>query len=248
MNIPTPDTSLKWYNFYQKFLQPHVEEFLNEDSTNSQFKSILNAIAEKKAPIIISEKIGIVLQKKFFELQNGMQFNDEEFYSLMIEVVRSIENHLDMSINVWKDRIIYFRDVTEVWIACEPMLDLIDNEEGSFDLLERQLRHVNQITYFLKNVNLFHDLVNILKERYMDTGKLRCVHIPKKLPYPVVIYHAKSYRHGMTGKYHPEIVKNLDGHYIFKKKLETDWMKYLTRNFIEKHYQDLYCHLQTKMS
>jgi len=213
-----------------------------EKTDSERFLDILEDIGKAKSPIFISEKLCGILEDRFIRIHSKMKGDDEEYYNLLTQIVQSIENTLEETVSVWKDRVIYFRNVKEVWIACEPILDLIDTEEGSFDLLERQLRHVEKITYFLTNRLYFDDLIKILRNRRFNEDKiqkLQCKIIPKKLVRPVVIYISDDTRfHGMAGKYHPEIIKNGED-YRFKKSLPTDWLYYLTKVKIEDHYIDL---------
>lgn len=238
-SLPDSEKIAKLISFYQRYIQPHFSDFINEENINAQFRGILNDIAARRPPHVIADNVGAALRRKLIGLQKGMKDNQDEFYNLMIELVSSIMNHLDMSIHVWKDRVIYFRDVESIWIACEPMLDLIDSGEGGFDLLERQLKHVNEIVYFLKDTSYYNDLTNILKTRNLDISKLKCVEISSVYQFPVVIYHTKKYRHGMCGKAHPNIKKDKSGKYNFAIKLDTDWLSYLTREFIDIHYENL---------
>ena len=242
--MPTPSISDleklgKPIGWFYKLFQSHFEHSSKEDNINAQFRNILTDIAEKKLPVIIADKVGIALSSKILQLQNGMKDNQEEFYNLMIELVRSIENQLELSIHVWKDRVIYFRDVTKIWIACEPMLDLVDTEEGSFDILERQLKHVEEIVYFLHDDTYYKDLKKILQEKNLESSKLRCIKLENKYPFPVVIYHTKNYKHGMSGKYHPLIKKDTGGKYQITKEMDKNWLSYLTKDFIHIHYEKL---------
>lgn len=224
-----------------KYVKP-IFKNRDEKSDSEKFLDILEDIGKGKSPLFISEKLYGVLEDRFIRIHSKMKGNDEEYYNLLIQIVQSIENTLEETISVWKDRVIYFRNVKEVWIACEPILDLIDTEEGSFDLLERQLRHVDIITYFLTNRSYFDDLVSLLRKRNFDEDKilkLRCKIIPSKLLRPVVIYIIDdNYFHGMAGKSHPEIIKKGD-EYRFKKSLPTDWLYYLSKVKIQDHYNDL---------
>lgn len=224
-----------------KYVKPLFS--VNDKRTDSQkFLDVLEDINKKKSPLFISEKLCGVLEDRIIEVHKKMKGNDEDYYNLLIQIVQSIENNFDETISVWKDRLIYFRSVKEVWVACEPLLDLIDNEEGSFDLLERQLKHVNSITYFLTNGTYFDDLIKILRARNFDEtkiSKLQCKIIPQKLIHPVVIYIAENNNyHGMAGKFHPEIAKR-SNEYYFKRTLPTDWLYYLSKDRIQTHYEKL---------
>jgi hypothetical protein len=224
-----------------KYIKPLF--VVKDKRTDSQkFLDVLEDVSKGKSPLYIAEKLCGVLEDRFVEVHKKMKGNDEDYYNLLIQIVQSIENNFEETISVWKDRLIYFRSVKEVWVACEPLLDLIDNEEGSFDLLERQLKHVDKITYFLTTRTYFDDLIKILRSRnFGETkiAKLQCKIISQKLIQPVVIYIAENNNyHGMAGKSHPDIAKKKDEYY-FKKTLPTDWLYYLSKDKIQHHYECL---------
>lgn len=224
-----------------KYVKP-LFDFKDRRTDSQKFLDVLEDISKAKSPLYISEKLCGVLEDRFIEVHKKMKGNDEDYYNLLIQIVQSIENNFEEAISVWKDRLIYFRSVKEVWVACEPLLDLIDNEEGSFDLLERQLKHVDKITYFLTTRTYFDDLITILKARNFGDdkiSKLQCKIIPKKLIQPVVVYIAENNNyHGMAGKSYPEIAKR-NNEYYFKKTLPTDWLYYLSKDRIQTHYETL---------
>jgi len=213
----------------EKYIKPFFSDYYSDKSDTEKLTELL---------IDIESCQSAVLEERFKRIYSSMKGNEEEFSNLVHEAVLSLDNVLNQSINVWKDRAIYFKDVTEVWVACEPMLDLIDDDQGGFDLLERQLLHVDRITYFLTDKTYFDDLKKFLNERGKDHSKLNFVKIDKKLHHPVVIYITKDYKHGMRGKYYPKIQKNGDL-YEFDKKLPKNWLSYIKRSNIHMYTQIL---------
>lgn len=214
-------------------------EYKEEESLNMEFGKALTSIAEGRSPKIIAENIAGAIEQEIIRHHSGMKQNQDEFYNLIINLVHVIQKHFDASLDIWKDRVIYLKGVREVWIACEPMLDLVNTSEGSFDLLKRQLRHVDRITYFLHNTTYFNELLRTLQAESLDIRKLTCVKLREPYTVPLVIYHTDTYKHGMCGKYHPRIKRQADGTYVLERPLETDWMNYLSKEWMEVHFKRL---------
>ena len=225
--LQNPENTLKWYHIYQKFVKPHIQNFLETPPLKERFENIFCDIREGKIPSIISEKISIELKfelDKHFKLMTPFQY--KEFAE---EILFSLLNCFKYNVVVWKDKIINFKDVSEIWIACEPILDLVDEEEGAFELLVKQIESVDKIIYFLENRTFYDELILLLKKVEIPTDKLEFVKINKKLVEPVVLYRTPLKFFGVYGAFHPTVKKLNNGFYSLSRKLAPDWMKYLSR-------------------
>ena len=227
MPFPTPslDDSEKIAKATKNYLLPIFKDlFLERQTIEKQFQEILLDLHSNKHSVIIADKIATAIQHKFQELQKKMSRQD--YHAFCTSVIKSIQAHLDSTIAVWNDVVVNFKDVNEIWISCEPMLDLVKDNNGTFDLLLKQLNKVDKIVYFLSNPNYFNDLANLISQHGEKSWlcKLELVTIDSPLISPIVIYFSET-PHGVIGKYHPEIRKSMDGFYVFDKKLCNDWMR-----------------------
>lgn len=237
MSLPDFDDIEKWGGKIQKHGLPHfLDFFFKKPSINKQFQEILQDIQNKKSPVIIADKIGTAIQQKFEALQTQMSPTD--YYTFCTGVIESIQKHLETTIYVWRDKIVNFKDVKEIWIACEPMLDLLPSPNGTLELLIKQIAQVDKVKYFLSNETYYNDLIEILKTRGISTEKLELKKIAKRYDSPIVIYHS-DFPQGMSGKYHPNIKKNKENSYYLDGKVEPDWMQILSIDFVNLHIKNL---------
>jgi hypothetical protein len=118
----SPDKVEKWYGFFEKLgVVQAIKSFLTKPTIQDQFQEILNDINNNQAPLIIADKLGTAIQQKFKALQGQMP--QANYYLFCTQVIKSIESHLESAVYVWKNKIVNFSEVDEIWVACEPILD-----------------------------------------------------------------------------------------------------------------------------
>ena len=230
-SIPNPDNAIRWWQIYKKHIKPHIDNFQYEPPIAQRFQSIFSDIKEGKHPRIVSERISIVLQNELYNHCKHMtSFQYKDFAE---EIVLSLLNIFNWNVKVWKDKIIFFKDVYEIWIACEPILDLAKGKEGAFELLLRQIKSVDKIVYFLTDKKYYNDLLDLLNKANICTKKLHFQKIGQKLIEPAVLYRTKLNTFGVYGISHPLMEITESGFYKLKTPLRVDWMKYLQRDDVE---------------
>lgn len=237
MGLPDFDDIEKWGGRIKKHGLPQFFDFFfKKPSINKQFQEILQDIQNKKSPVIIADKIGTAIQQKFEDLQSQMSPTD--YYTFCTGVISSIQEHLETTIYVWHDKIVNFKDVKEIWVACEPMLDLITAPDGTLELLIKQINQVEKVVYFLSQKSYFDDLVQLLQSKGVEISKLEFKKLPNKYDTPIVIY-ISDFSQGMTGKHHPKMKKNKESEYKLDRKLDSDWMQVMSADFVNLHITKL---------
>ena len=226
-NIPDPDKVLKWFHFYRKFIKPEIDEFINEPPLTERFASLYSDIREGKHPTIISEKISGYLNDEL--IQHFRHMDTHQYKDFAEDIMFSLINKFKWNVKAWHDKIINFENVDEIWIAYEPILDLVISEDGAYELLQKQIQSVNRIYYFLENKVFYDDLIELLKSKNIDTTKIKYQKIDQKLIQPIVLYITEDRTFGVYGTVFPDISKTTNGFYKLNKALTPDWMKYLSR-------------------
>jgi len=194
---------------------------------------VLNDIMEGKHPAIIAENIGSILRDALVVRSN---LPPDQFFILSNQIARSLIDAFKLSHQIWNDKYMYLKELEEVWIAAEPMLDLVNGENGGYPLLKKQLEHAKRVLYFQSNRRYFDDLISILRADGISQDKINKInlcnlqtpHIP-----PVAIYKTRRGLIGWRGKSNLELEKLQNGKYKFKVPLTADWMRSLDPLFLK---------------
>lgn len=165
---------------------------------------------------------------------------DADRRRFMSDVVRSIDRTFGDLLRVSKTAQIYASDLQEIWIACEPMLDLIPEPDGFLDTLVTTLtRRLVQYKYFISDKLYYKDLVGLLESRRLSSeqlGRLKCVCIDKPYVPPVAIYVHQTRLVGFRGRERPTMRREQDGSWQLVKPLDPSWATVLDRGALTRHH------------
>jgi hypothetical protein len=157
----------------------------------------------------------------------------EEICDQMIDHFESIY----MQIGFLSRKIAFYLpgDLNEVHVACEPPLELVDDSSDTINILEKQLKIADKITFYISQRNIEEYKAKILGQIRSDNrfdgcdSKIAFVPIDRKLQKPCVVYFRKNGqdRYGFRAERQPAIVKK-GGRYLYKEPYREKEFSYLT--------------------
>ena len=122
------------------------------------------------------------------------------------------------------------------------MLELVEGDGQTYDLLLAQLKVAEKIRYFHSNPEFVQELISRLQKEELTANqiqKIQLVKIPKMYIPPTALYITNRGIFAMEAKYHPDIQKNDRGKYVLHKNLPDDCFVYATSSATNSHFQKL---------
>lgn len=163
-----------------------------------------------------------------------------EFATSLIKSLLDSQKHI---YEYAKNSPVYVPDLNEIWLACEPMLDLINGPDGWLPTLINTLLPSNiNIKYFISNSEYYYDLLNILRSSNVSKDKLSLLHlITLDDPFdpPIAIHISPNRIIGLRGRWHPKIAKNSHGNYALERPLPPGWISTLSSQQTNRYYSKL---------
>lgn len=158
----------------------------------------------------------------------------------MHDVVKSIDCIFGDLLRISKTAQIYASDLEQVWVACEPMLDLIPEPDGFLDTVASAVsRKSVQYRYFLSDRRYYDSLKALLQARGVTLDGLAFVEIPDPYTPPVALYIHKTRVIGFRGSQRPEMQQASDGSYHLTTRLDPGWATVLDGDSLDRHYAAL---------
>lgn len=191
-------------------------------------------------PSFVADKVGALIRESLMQMQGLMQ--QQQYEDFVKQLLRSLQTALGNLLRITKNLQINLLGLREIWLACEPMLDLVEGSQGWQDLLPKLIARDIIIRYFLYDTKYFDELVSLLESRGFDKESLKCLSVvPIDTPHspPVSIWICDHRRIGMSGLYRPAIKKNDGGKFVLEKPLSDDWLAFLSSEKTDKFWIEL---------
>lgn len=168
---------------------------------------------------------------------------EEDHRRFMHDVVKSIDRTFGDLLRISKTAQIYASDLEEVWVACEPMLDLVPEPQGFLDTLVSMLSSKGvRYRYFLSDRRYYVYLIELLRARHVAENRLAQLAFVKiSEPYtpPVALYIHKTRVIGFRGSQRPQMQQASDGSFQLSTPLDPGWATVLDRESLDRHYASL---------
>ena len=198
----------------------------------------LSATVATITPRLVGERIGSILRDELGSLD---VLPLEQYRQLMRSLVRSIENVLRHILVFWDGHPLYIEDLQEVWISCEPPLEIIDGRSNSLAVLLAQLDvpTLLHVVYFVGTDAYLRALKEELtRQNVLPTQENRVTFVRLSrdaVPdHPIVLYrNAAGSWWGVQGLYHPSCTPLSVGRYRLKAPLPRNWISYLNQSEAE---------------
>lgn len=194
---------------------------------DERLSGALSDIMSGKDTRIVAENIGSILRD---ELRLKKEMPAENFYELGEEIVCSLLNVFNCVHVLWNKNSVFLKDLEEVWITCEPMLDLVKEKNGAYETLLGQLKKAKRVIYFQSKEAYFNDLCDLLSRDNIEhkmIEKLHLVPLEQRYHMPLALYIMPSKTIGLIGSHHPKLRKLADGSYSFSEGLSPSWSNYM---------------------
>lgn len=220
-----------------------AEPITIQDKLNEIVSDTENHTDPKK----IAEKLSYVLQE---ELNSLTSMDKGEFNSLIEDISNKLVDSFQEIHPIWTGGLTKnLSGLKQVWIACEPMLDLVDGKDGAYQLLKSQLKIAEKIIYFQSEKKYYDYLIGKLKKERFERkfiSKLKFVRLQAPYKQNIALYHKDKMVSGVIGKFTPPIKKNNSDIYYLEKKLPKEWMSFLSETSVKRHKENLEKYLQKR--
>lgn len=185
-------------------------------------------------PRFIGERLGAILRD---ELHSLRMLPEEQYAELAKSLIRSIQSELDHILVFWEGHPLHIKGLREVWVACDPPLELLSDHSSTLTVLLHQLHipELERVVYFVTSEYYIRSLQQVFADNAICRefpGKLSsCLIATRDRPdYPLVLYrNADNSWWGVRGLYHPRCAPTLDGRYSLRTPLQRGWLSYLQR-------------------
>lgn len=193
-------------------------------------------------PSYVADVLATLIRDSLVHASNTLAVEGDR-RKFMHDVVTSIDRIFGDLLRISKTAQIYASDLEEVWVACEPMLDLIPEPQGFLDTVVSMLsRKSVKYRYFLSDRRYYDCLIQLLRARHVaDNGctLLALVNIPEPYIPPVALYIHKTRVIGFRGSHRPEMQQASDGSYQLTTPLDPGWATVLEGESLDRHYSTL---------
>lgn len=190
----------------------------------------------------VGDKLGTLIGENLDRMTDCLY--TDQYVDYVRDLTGTVLTSVGDTLEIAKRLQIYTRGLNEVWIACEPMLDLIAGETGWQDnLVDELLVKQVYVTYFVNDTSWYEKLVEVLRSRGCPDQHFRflqCVTIPEPYSRPIALYRLAGNRVvGLRGMSIPNIIRDSNGSYRLATPLRSDWLDFLTRRSANEHLQRL---------
>lgn len=198
---------------------------------------------ELRAPYV-ADLLGTLLAENLADMSRGL--DEASFHKYVRWLVGVFQDSLEDFLTITRNIQLYLEGLREVWLACEPMLDLVEGEDGWQETLIQTLRSRRiPFYYFLSDRDYFDHLLEALRSRGLDDDELSLlsfIRIDQPYVPPVALWLAGDRRIGLRSRWRPEIEQDSTGKFILSRPLPLDWLSLMTDSQSETHYQELNRH------
>jgi len=157
-------------------------------------------------------------------------------------IVKALQESLKDILQIAKENLVYVQDLKEVWLACEPMLDLVDGPSGWQETLVTLLRRGIRFYYVINEERYFHELRRLLAERGLTEEQIdltTLVRVEKAYVPPIALWIGDKSCAGAMGLNRPRIERKPSGHYSLCHPLREDWLSFMSTADARDHYNQL---------
>lgn len=211
-------------------------------SIQERFDQLLSDIdAGSLRPSFVADVLSTLIRDSLLHTTAQLAVADDRRRFLR-DIVKSINQKFGDLLRVSKTQQIYASDLKEVWIACEPMLDLVPEPDGYLEtvvkvLTQKQVRY----RYFLSAEKYYVDLVALLERHGVTDAATRLEFVRISEPYtpPVALYLYENRVVGFRGRGRPNLRRANDGTWTLSKPLDPGWITMLNLRDSQRHYSEL---------
>lgn len=194
---------------------------------------------------LLSKEIGTIIRKSIYKHSKYMEENHlEKFLDCFIRNSNICFNNIyNVSPNNRYPHYFYLDNLKEIWIAYEPMLDLVKKQQGFYDKCKKQLSDgsLQKIYYFQSSTEYTNNLLSYLEKDGVDKNlidKIKFIRVPSPMKIPIVLYITQKDKYGFQGQFPPPIKAN-NGTYILNNRLSNKWVITLDSDTITKRFESL---------
>jgi hypothetical protein len=200
---------------------------------------------QRKTPAVFAENVGVILRDEMLRRQ---RMPHGQYLAFAAEITGSIQRGLLKSPAIFQDLYAFLPTLEEVWIACEPTLDLIPFSEA-YRLLIDQLSVAERVIYYQADSTHFAYLTHMLRKHGVEEKhilKLRLCKIEEPYRQPVALYFRSQLPTiGFVASCPPPLERREAG-YLLERQLPRDWMRPLSEPQTKEHEQRLRTFLDEK--
>lgn len=192
----------------------------------------------RKSPSIFAENVGSMLRD---EMARRQRMPSGQYLAFAAEITNAIQRALLTSPPIFRDLYAFLPTLAEVWIACEPTLDLIQFSEA-YSLLKTQLGIAERVVYFQADPTHHTYLVQTLRKEGVEElliAKLLLCRISEPYRQPVALYLRSGLPTVGFVAPSPPPVKRREGGYYLERPVPRDWMRYLSEIQTDEHERKL---------
>ncbi|MEF3697877.1 hypothetical protein [Desulfolutivibrio sp.] len=222
-----------------------VHEFMwpCDENFTARLKSIL-AEVESETPLprhITAECLGLLVRDLItFHKEQPRQ----QYQSLIKDIVSLFEKFTDNSLSLFNSGIpVYLNNIKEIWICCEPCLELLKSNHLFYNQLIRIIStDIEKITFHLKSKIYYEALVKSLENEPIIASPADTINfnlIEELTTRPVYIYFQKNGGiFGVAGKSHPNGTFS-DGKIVLDVDIPKDWFSFLNRESLHSYIHEI---------
>jgi len=214
-------------------------EFLNLKSQpiSERLENLYNRIdLDELRDSFITDQVSSIIFESLQEMSKSL--DHESYKRFILRLIDAVNSAVQDLIPIAKNIILYSKNLKEMWLACEPMLDLVNGDEGWQKTLLLMLEKNLTVRYFLSSNYYYKQLLDILQKQEIAEDKLKLINfvkVEKAYRPPTAIYISDHYKIGLCGKSRPKLIKENDV-FKFSESLPTDWLQFLSPKKTEEHY------------
>lgn len=241
------------FSNFQKYAIASVRglaNFVYPPPSTSDFEILLqdvsNDLEDGEVPDdVVSERLCLILRDILRLHEKTPGFNFQEASKNVIQGLKTLSNN---SIIFWRNSAFYTKSLKEVWICCEPCLEIVVDEGGGLRQLKSQLPYVDKVVYLMTTKKYFEELQDWVRGDpslgpYLSKLELRIV--DRVTQRPAVIFQTRAGDcFGMVGTSHPQC-KVVESRYVLQKPLPMDWVRMLSPKEVES-YKEQFIELMKK--
>lgn len=188
----------------------------------------------RKSPAIFAENVGSMLRD---EMARRQRMPSQQYLAFAAEITNAIQRALLTSPPIFRDLYAFLPTLLEVWIACEPTLDLLPFGEA-YSLLKTQLGIAERVVYFQADPTHHTYLVQTLRNEGVEEPlieKLLLCRIPEPYRQPVALYFRSNLPTVGFEAPSPPLLRRRENGYHLERPVPRDWMRYLTETQTNEH-------------
>ena len=201
---------------------------MDHEPASSRLAKLRQQIRKEPAPhpVVFVDNLGSTLRDEVSELR---KLPKEDYHDLLDDILEACLRCFDRVHLIWQNTPAYLKDTRAVWIACEPSLDLLQEEAGAYGLLKKQLKVCDEVIYFQSNPAYAKTLRTMLEaDASFDNcllSKLELVLLADAFSRPVALYISSGTKvRGYQASRHPPVVASRGKGFRLQEPLDEEWM------------------------